>query len=57
MLGFDHKKTIIVKEPYATQIREKLLRYRKGEFTEEEIKGFEKQKEISKKYKAIWEDV
>lgn len=56
MLGFDHKKTIIIKEPYASQIREKLLRYRKGEFTEEEIKKIENQKEISKKYKAIWVD-
>jgi len=56
MLGFDHKKTIIVKEPYASQIIEKLLRYRKGEFTEEEIREFEKRKEILKKYKAIWVD-
>ena len=56
MLEFENQKSIIVKELYASQIKEKLLRFRKGDFTKNEIEYFKKEKEISKKYKSIWVD-
>lgn len=55
MLGFpSHNEPI--KEPYASQIREKLVRYSKGEYTEEEKAFMDKMKKISKQYKAVWYD-
>jgi len=55
MLGFpSHNKPI--EEPFASQIREKLIRYAKGEFTEEEIQQMKHSKEILSQYHAVWKD-
>ena len=50
------KINIIIKEPFASQIREKLKRYRNNDLTEEEREQIEKSKRILKKYNAIWVD-
>jgi len=55
MLGIE-KTNIIIKEPFASQIREKLKRYREGNFTEEEKERLEKLKENCSKYHATWFD-
>ena len=55
MLGIE-KVNIIIKEPFASQIREKLKRYRNNELTEDERKQIEKTKRTLKKYNAIWVD-
>lgn len=55
MLGIE-KVNIIIKEPFASQIREKLKRYRNNELTEEERKQIEKTKRTLKKYRARWID-
>lgn len=47
----------IIHEPFASEIRRKLIRYRKGELTKEEIEYEQHIKDISKKYNAIWKDV
>lgn len=51
----NNKEKRIIKEPFASEIREKLKRYAKGEFTEEELKQQERSKEILKEYNAVWE--
>ena len=53
MLGIE-KINVISKEPFASQIREKLRRYRNNELTKEERKQVEKSKKILEKYNAIW---
>lgn len=55
MLGIE-KINIVIEEPFASQIREKLRRYRNNELTEEEREQIEKSKRILKKYNAIWVD-
>ncbi len=55
MLGIE-KINIVIKEPFASQIRERLRRYRNNELTKEERKQIEKTKRILKKYNAIWVD-
>ena len=55
MLGIE-KINIVIKEPFASQIRDKLKRYRNNELNEEEQKQVEKSKRILKKYNAIWVD-
>ena len=55
MLGIE-KINVVIKEPFASQIREKLKRYRNNELTEEERKQVEKSKKILEKYNAIWVD-
>lgn len=55
MLGIE-KINIVIKEPFASQIRERLRRYRNNELNEEERKQIEKSKRILKKYNAIWVD-
>jgi hypothetical protein len=55
MLGIE-KTNIVIKEPFASKIREKLKRYRNNDLTEEELKQIEKSKIILKKYNAIWVD-
>ena len=55
MLGIE-KINIVIKEPFVSQIREQLKRYRNNELNEEERKQVEKSKRILKKYNAIWVD-
>ena len=55
MLGIE-KINIVIKEPFAGQIREKLKRYRNNELTDEEQKQIERTQEILKQYKATWID-
>ena len=40
----------VIKEPFASQIRDKLERYKKGEFNEEELKQQEHSKKILNEY-------
>ena len=56
MLGFEDQKTTIIKEPFATELIKKLIRFRKGEYTEKELLDFKKQKKLMKIYRAIWKD-
>lgn len=56
MLGFEDQKTIIIKEPFASELVEKLIRFRKGNFNKKELSLFKKEKELMKKYRAIWKD-
>ena len=56
MLGFE-KHNDIIKEPFASEIRKKLIRYRKKKFTKKEKEWFKKCEDISKKYKAKWIDI
>lgn len=55
MLGIE-KINIIIKEPFASQIREKLIRYRNNELNEDDKKQMERTQKILKKYKAKWID-
>lgn len=55
MLGIE-KINIVIEEPFASQIRKKLRRYRNNELTEEEREQVEKSKRILKKYNTIWVD-
>ena len=55
MLGIE-KTNIVIKEPFASKIRENLKRYRNNNLTEEELKQIEKSKKNLKKYNAIWVD-
>lgn len=55
MLGID-KINIVIEEPFASQIIEKLKRYRNNDLTEEELNQIKKSKRILKKYNAIWVD-
>ena len=43
-----------IKEPFASEIRDKLYRYSHGMFTEEELQKMKHMKEISSKYNAVW---
>lgn len=55
MLGIE-KINIVIKEPFASQIREKLKRYHNNDLTEEEREHVEKLKRIFGKHNAIWVD-
>lgn len=55
MLGIE-KINVVIKEPFASQIRETLRRYRNNELTEKEREQVEKSKKILEKYNAIWVD-
>ena len=55
MLGIE-KINVVIKEPFASQIREKLRRYRNNELTEKEREQVKKSKKILEKYNAIWVD-
>ena len=37
MLGFEHQKITLIKEPYKTQLLEKLKRYREGKLNKEDL--------------------
>jgi hypothetical protein len=56
MLGFEDQKTTIIKEPFASELVKKLIRFRKGKFNKKELSLFKKEKELMKKYRAIWKD-
>ena len=56
MLGFEDQKTTIIKEPFASELIKKLIRFRKGKFNKKELSLFKKEKELMKKYRAIWKD-
>ena len=56
MLGFEDQKTTIITEPFATELINKLIRFRKGKFNKKELSLFKKEKELMKKYRAIWKD-
>lgn len=47
-------KTIIVKEPFASQMIDALERSKCGNYTEEELKQIERSKQILSEYEAIW---
>lgn len=55
MLGIE-KINIIIKEPFASQIREKLKRFRNNELNDEEIAQVKRTQKILKKYNAKWID-
>lgn len=46
----------VIKEPFASQLRDKLERYIKGEFNEEELKQQERSKKILSEYECKWSD-
>lgn len=56
MLGFERNKPFIVSGKYAKELRERLERYRTGNFNEEDKCMIERSKKILNKYKAIWKD-
>lgn len=56
MLGFEDQKTTIIKEPFASELVKKLIRFRKGKFNKKELSLFKKEKELMKKYRSIWKD-
>ena len=56
MLGFEDQKTTIIKEPFVSELVKKLIRFRKGKFNKKELSLFKKEKELMKKYRAIWKD-
>lgn len=56
MLGFERNVPFIVSGKYAKELREKLERYRTGNFNEEDKRMIERSKKILNKYKAIWKD-
>jgi len=56
MWGFEHQKTIVIKEPYKTQLLEKLKMCREGKLSEEDLSVLKRQKQIMKKYICIWKD-
>ena len=45
-------KEIIIKEPFASEIIDKLERYRKGEFTKEELEQQKRSKNILSEYEC-----
>lgn len=47
-------RNIIIEEPYASEIRDKLRRYREGNFTEKEKEQIERSKKIQEIYKVEW---
>ena len=53
MLGFETSKEKI-KEPFSSELRNKLIRFRKGQFNIDELNQFKRSKEILKEYNAIW---
>lgn len=53
MLGIDSKEIPVVKGNFATEMREKLYRVRKGFLTDKEIKAEERSKEIRRKYDIV----
>lgn len=53
MLGKPHTP-IVIEEPYASEMRDRLRRYRKGEFTDEEKKQIERSKKILAMGKVEW---
>lgn len=55
MLGFSsHNEPI--KEPYASQIREKLIRYATKNYSKEDLTEIKRSKEILSKYYGVWKD-
>lgn len=67
MLGLERNEPFIVSGKYAKELRERLERYRTGNFNEEDkcmydrtkkinICMIERSKKILNKYKAIWKD-
>ena len=56
MLGFERNEPFIVSGKYAKKLRERLERYRTGNFNEEDRRMMERSKKILSKYKAIWKD-
>ena len=55
MLGFpSHNEPI--KEPYASQLREKLMRYTTKNYSKEDLAEIKRSKEILSKYHAVWKD-
>lgn len=42
----------VIKEPFASQLRDKLERYKKSEFNEEELKQQERSKKILNEYEC-----
>lgn len=55
MLGFERPHEPI-KEPFASQLIEKLKRIYTGEYNEEDLSQIKRSKEILSKYHAIWVD-
>lgn len=55
MLGIE-KINIVIKEPFASKIRERLKRYRNNELNEEDRKQIERTQKVLQKYNAIWVD-
>ena len=51
MLGQSSYREVI-KEPFASQLRDKLERYKRGEFNEEELKQQERSKKILNEYEC-----
>lgn len=47
------EKLHIIKEPYASEIKKKLIRFKNKQFNEEEIKQFERKNQILKEYDVI----
>lgn len=55
MLGFpSHNEPI--KEPFASQIREALIRHATKNYNLQEIEQIKRSKRINKMYKAVWLD-
>lgn len=55
MLGFERPHEPI-KEPFASQLIEQLIRIYKGEYNEEDLVQMKRTKESLSKYHAIWVD-
>lgn len=54
MIEFKDKETKVIEEPFASEIKEKLLRYKNGKLTNEELEQINKSKELCKLYNSIW---
>ena len=50
------KINVIIKEPFASQIKNNLERYHNNELNEEECKHIERTKKILEKYNVKWID-
>jgi len=45
-----------IKEPYTSQIREKLIRYSTKNYSKEDLAKIKRSKEILSKYHGMWKD-
>lgn len=54
MLGIDSKELPVVEGKYATEMREALLRVRKGQLNDSERHTEERSQRIKNKYDIIW---